>query len=286
MLHKIMAVAGVAILGYFSANSFLKNEEVINKLERVKEIEYAKAKVNLESKYTNNGVIIDAKSAKNITMSNLIENNISMNDKNTLNKFQKAIKHAIIINNIENPSCADLVNTSLITNSECISIKDKINTFAEINSGVLTLNKNEISNIIENQNFFSKKSNESDGRYSFLSYDKNTMQTKLTKEKKEYEELNKLTRLVENTKDELELKNLAQKISDNARRNNSTASTINLFKIASINNRIEKLTGSGTVIDVKSYIEIQSDTESIDMDGFIKTSIEDKFNELTTNLTR
>jgi len=85
---------------------------------------------------------------QDIRQSNLILDQLSLNEQVLINKLQDAVKIAMIDNNITSPTCADLASTGLITTVECTQIKDKQQNYLSIKEGVMNVDNEKINKII------------------------------------------------------------------------------------------------------------------------------------------
>jgi hypothetical protein len=283
MLHKAIAVIGIMALGYFSTKSFLKNEEITEQIKQAKEIEYTIEKANLERKYTNNGEISKGILSQNTNLSSLLEDNVSIKEKEIINNLQKAIKIAIIDKNIANPSCNDLANTNQISLSDCNFIKDRENNFVQIDSNGTTIKNENIAKIINNKNYFSEKNQNSDDTYFVSSFNKSQMSADLVKIEKELNSSKELEDIIKESDDVDALIEIGKAVT--LRADNENVKMIDLKRIITINNKIEEINNRSDADKIDSYYKINEDgasTTSVQKLETMRNDFKDRFDELSS----
>lgn len=236
-------VVGVLTTGLVSGSIYTvwaKNNETAMKIKKSEELKVSKDRVSLLGRYSPTGKGSYGEVSKKVTLSSFIERDLSDNEENELNNFQKAVKKAIIENNISEPSCADLVNTGFISLLSCEKIKDKVNKFADIKDGEISVENSEIANIIENTDFYSQKKVHENGKITYKSFNNTNMNSNLVRLNKELKTNKYLNSSISNIKNQNELKVLGSTLIRNAIRSKDN-SLITLSRIEKVFNRIEYL---------------------------------------------
>lgn len=143
LIISTAVVSALAIGSYMTISS--KNEELKNQILKAKELQTAQK--------------LDTQNNKEkIKLSSLVEDtNLSSQKKENLDNFQKAINVAVIDNNIDNPTCNDLVATGYITLSKCQEIKNSSNNYAKVQNGEIEVSNTNIIKIIKTQTGFTKE---------------------------------------------------------------------------------------------------------------------------------
>lgn len=85
---------------------------------------------------------------QDVSQSNLIVDQISLDEQILINKLQNAVKTTIVDNNSTEPNCADLAATGLITAGECAQIKDKKQNYLSIENGEINISSAKINKIV------------------------------------------------------------------------------------------------------------------------------------------
>lgn len=118
----------------------------------------------------------DASDLSNVKMSIFSEDTHSVLDKERLDNFQKAIEVLVINEGNYNPTCKEIAETKLITESDCNLIKEKeYKAIKFVNNQIATTNKN-LLNIFENKNSSHLKFNDNDV-FFIKNYNKEVMES-------------------------------------------------------------------------------------------------------------
>lgn len=241
-MFNLIIAAGLlsASLGTSLYYVWSKNNDIANNIKKSEEIKIAQDRVTLSGSYSTTGISSKSDISKKISLSTLTENKLSLNEKELLDDFQKAVKESIIKNNINNPTCVDLKNTGLISESDCIKIKDKTNTFVDIDNGKIKVKDSDVSNIINNKEHFNMKIENNDGTTTYKTFDKNNMVANRKIIQKQINKNDSFVRIINTFSDENSLKELANNLIsryENSGRDDFYA----LNRIEKIYNRIEYL---------------------------------------------
>lgn len=210
MFNFLIAASLISgVVGFSFYNIYKSNSEYTNNIKKSEEIKTSQQRVNLLGSYSQTGNSSQSDVSKKINLSSLVEEKLSLKEMERMDNFQKAIKKAIIENNIKNPTCSDLEDTGFIKKEECDEIKEKINTFAKIDDGKIQINNSDISRIINNREFFNERNINDDNSITFITHDKSNLSTSkniLSKQISQNESFNKIIETIDN---EEELKDLA-----------------------------------------------------------------------------
>jgi len=118
---------------------------------------------------------------KKIKLSNLVQDtNLTLQEKEDLNNFQKAVNKAVIEDNKNNPSCSDLVATGYISEAKCKNYKNASNNYATVKKGKLSLSNPKMIQIINAKDPFKDSvTNDNNGVTQIQSYNKEFLQKHL-----------------------------------------------------------------------------------------------------------
>lgn len=197
------------VIGFSLYNIYSTNSEYTNNISKSEEIKISQQRVNLSGSYSQTGNSSQSDVSRKINLSSLVEQKLSLKEMEMMDNFQKAVKKAIIENNIENPTCSDLEDTGFIKKVECDEIKEKINNFAKIDDGKIQINNSDISKIINNREHFNEKNINDDNSTTFITYDKSNLSTSKNILSKQISKNESFNKIIETINDEDELKDLA-----------------------------------------------------------------------------
>lgn len=153
----------IAVVGGISYAMYSAVDETDTKMS-----DYRKAKTAIT---TDSKRVLQSRSVTNpiensvnlqdITQGSLILDQISLEQRNLINKLQTAVKIAIVDNNILEPNCSDLAATGAITAAECLQIKDKTQNYINIKDGVMDIENSNVKKIIHANLIQSQEANSS-----------------------------------------------------------------------------------------------------------------------------
>ena len=228
---------------------------------------------------------------RKIKLSNLIQKtDLSLKQKEDLDNFQKAVNTAVIKNNINNPTCSDLVATGYISQTKCNTIKNRSNDYATVKKGALSLSDPKMIQIINAKDTF-KNSTTSNGITQIQSYNKVFLQKQKNIVNKIAKRERKEANIIATTTDLKQIQEYAKNkmtsiTNDNAIADNSEASIrkniMNLNTIANLNDTKNTNTGSSGSNDT-TFIP-NTDDESVKLiKGDIPTK-EEKIKTIGNNI--
>lgn len=270
---------------YFISDIITKNKENFVAVEKSKEIQLAKEKLNLQARYSQNGLVSQGDLNKSIKLSTLVENNVDMQDKDLLDKLQNAMKIAIIENNLDEPNCSQLSSTNLITLVECESIIDKTNNFAEVKKGEIKVENEKLQKVLSNTQYFSKETTDEDGKTTYQSFDNSSMKANFNKVVIDTQNMKKLKKIVDETDDLDVLKDLAIKINKEASQGDVGISQLNsLILIDEKMNNLTNNISSQKIVIEDYYKEETSEVPTQEDLSQKKEVIENQFTNLLNKI--
>ena len=274
-----IAITAAAITGSV-VSTFKKDNKVKENITKSEELQTVqKLSVVSESK---------------IKLSNLIQKtDLSLKQKEDLDNFQKAIDKAVIEENINNPTCDDLVATGYISQTKCEIIKNGSNNYATVKKGQLSLSDPKMIQIINAKDAF-KNSTTSNGITQIQSYNKVFLQKRKNIVNKIAKRERKEANIVATTTDLEQIKKYADNIKNSIDIN--TTDTINdsheiinrkirdLNKIANLARRKQQIQRNTTTgVNIPKYKNYATTNTTSDRSTNTTTGvINDDVNEIKT----
>lgn len=105
--------------------------------------------------------IENSSNLQDLNQGSLVLDQISLEQRELINKLQTAVKIAIVENNIAEPNCSDLAATGAITTGECMQVKDKQQNYISIKDGVMDIDNTKVKKIIHANLIQSQEGNNS-----------------------------------------------------------------------------------------------------------------------------
>ncbi|WP_323585551.1 hypothetical protein [Aliarcobacter butzleri] len=179
----------------------------------------------------------DVSDLSNVKMSIFSEDTHSVLDKERLDNFQKAIEVLVINEGNYNPTCKEIAETKLITESDCNLIKEKeYKAIKFVNNQIVTTNKN-LLNIFENKNSSHLKFNDNDV-FFIKNYNKEIMESDRESFKKNLEFTTKLQESFKFFDNEQELREYGKVLLKNYNEKNNI-DIFTIYRLDLILNEIE-----------------------------------------------